>query len=215
MKFKDLAKYCRSIDIDCGICEYKDECELFTSAIENASPAIIVEMVEDNKEFKDSFLDIPDNFDLFLANHCMDDMIIAEHMKYYCDKENVNKEVLIEAWKDLEKNNKVDIIIESIFTIFKYFFETKNIGKIIMSQYKSNAYFNEEIEFMDNTIRVCFDKIKKMVAMDDKYIDEVLKFYPFGDDERYRGKELLNNTQSSNNWIVGSYQHLDVKRIIF
>lgn len=55
MKFKDLAKYCRSIDIDCGICEHKDECEIFTSAIENASPAIIVEMVDDNKEFKDSF----------------------------------------------------------------------------------------------------------------------------------------------------------------
>ena len=33
--------------------------------------------------------------------------------------------------------------------------------------------------------------------------NKILDFYPFGDDERYRGKYLLDNTQNAKNWIVG------------
>ena len=37
-------------------------------------------------------------------------------------------------------------------------------------------------------------------------INNILDFFPFGDDERYRGKYLLDNTQNAKKWIVGKYR---------
>ena len=74
-----------------------------------------------------------------------------------------------------------------------------------MSQYKSNLYFKEEFKEMDEITENCFNKIKQLVNMDNDYINKVLEYYPFGeDDERYNGKYLLDNTQNAKNWIVGS-----------
>lgn len=161
-----------------------------------------------NKEFKDSFFDMPDKFDLFLANHCIDDMMIGEYMKQHCDKSIMDKECLINAWEDLEKSSEGDSIINNVFLCFQHFFKNKDIGTIIMSQYKSNAYFCDDFKFMYDTTMKCFNRIKEMIFMDEKYIDNILNFYPFGDDERYRGEYLLNNTQNAENWIVGNYIEL-------
>lgn len=57
---------------------------------------------------------------------------------------------------------------------------------------------------MDEITEKIFNKIKNLVNMDEEYINKILNFYPFGDDERYRGKYLLDNTQNAKNWIVGS-----------
>lgn len=51
MKLTKLAEYCNSIYIDCDICEHRNECDAFVSYIEDASPAMIVEIVEEDKEF--------------------------------------------------------------------------------------------------------------------------------------------------------------------
>jgi len=51
MKIKELADYCKSVEIDCDKCEHKYICEKFVSAIEDASPFGIVEMVEENRDF--------------------------------------------------------------------------------------------------------------------------------------------------------------------
>ena len=39
--------------------------------------------------------------------------------------------------------------------------------------------------------------------MNNEYLNKILDFFPFGDDERYRGEYLLNNTQNAKNWIIG------------
>lgn len=164
-----------------------------------------------NKNFENAFEDTPDEFDLLLSNHCVDDMIISEYMKnYYNDNMNDEnfRDILTEAWKRLGKNIKeVNEISSHIFLVFQKFFESKKISIIIMSQYKSNLYFKDEFKEMDEITEECFQRIRKLVTMDDEYINKVLDFFPFGGDERYRGQYLLDNTQNAKNWIVGEYQN--------
>ena len=75
---------------------------------------------------------------------------------------------------------------------------------IIMSQYKSNSYFLGESNYIDKIVDECFNKIKKLTTTDDKLVNNLLDFYPFGDnDERYNGKYLTDNTQNAKNWIAG------------
>ena len=51
MKIKDLANYCKSIDIDCRICEHKENCREMLRHLEDQSPYGVVKMVETNMEF--------------------------------------------------------------------------------------------------------------------------------------------------------------------
>ena len=162
-----------------------------------------------NKTFENCFEDIPNEFDLLLSNHSIDDMIIVEYMeKSYIN--NLGKDdfrdILSEAWKELGKDtNMIENITNDVYLSFKRFFDNKKIETIIMSQYKSNLYFKEEFKEMDEITENCFNKIKQLVNMDNDYINKVLEYYPFGeDDERYNGKYLLDNTQNAKNWIVGS-----------
>ena len=133
-------------------------------------------------------------------------MIIAEYMKNY--SENLNskefKEILTKAWMSLGKNeNQINEIINKIFDEFKEFFLSKEISTIIMSQYKSNLYFKDSFKEMDEITEKCFKKIKNLIEMNNEYLNKILDFFPFGDDERYRGEYLVNNTQNAKNWIVG------------
>ena len=164
-----------------------------------------------NKNFEDAFNDVPNDFDLLLSNHCIDDMIISEFMQHYYNK-NLNndnfKDMLTEAWIELGKDKtKIDEISNKVFSTFEKFFLDKKIGTIIMSQYKSNLYFKDEFKEMDEITESCFNRIKQLIAMDSEYVNKILDFYPFGDDERYRGKYLLNNTQNAKNWIVGKIKY--------
>lgn len=163
-----------------------------------------------NKSFEDSFTYVPNEFDLLLSNHCVDDMIISEFMQNYYDNNLKNenfRDMLTEAWIELGKDeNKINEISSHIFYNFKDFFQKKRISNIIMSQYKSNLYFKEQFKEMDEITENCFSRIKTLIKMDDEYINKILDFYPFGEDERYRGKYLLDNTQNAKNWIVGKYK---------
>ena len=163
-----------------------------------------------NKKFEDVSNEVPNEFDLLLSNHCIDDMIISEFMQN-CYNKNINndnfKDMLTEAWIELGKDTtKIDEISNKVFSTFKKFFLDKKIGTIIMSQYKSNLYFKDEFKEMDEITESCFNRIKQLITMDDEYVNKVLDFYPFGDDERYRGKYLLENTQNAKNWIVGTIE---------
>ncbi len=159
-----------------------------------------------NKTFEDCFEDIPNTIDLLLSNHSIDDMIIAEYMEN-CYTQNLGnedfKDLLSSAWIALGKDeNQILKITSHVVENFKNFFLNKNIKTIIMSQYKSNLYFKDKFTEMDEITENCFKQIKALVNMDESYINEVLKYYPFGDDERYLGDYLLDNTQNSKNWIV-------------
>lgn len=161
-----------------------------------------------NKEFELAFNNVPNKIDLLLSNHCIDDMIISEFMKSDYTENLINqnfKDILTNAWIELGKDDtKINEISNKIFSIFEKFFSNKKIENIIISQYKSNLYFKDEFKEMDEITAKIFNKIKNLVNMDEEYINKILNFYPFGDDERYRGKYLLDNTQNAKNWIVGS-----------
>lgn len=160
-----------------------------------------------NKSFKDSFADVPTEIDLLLSNHCIDDMIIAEYMQTYYNNNLKNenfRDMLKEAWIELGKDTKkIDEITNKVYSSFKDFFLNKKISNIIISQYKSNLYFKDEFKEMDEITEKCFNSVKSLIMMNEEKINKILDFYPFGEDERYRGKYLLNNTQNAKNWIVG------------
>ena len=50
MKIKDLATYCKSIEIDCDICEHKRECAKLQAFLEDQAPYGVVRLVEHNEE---------------------------------------------------------------------------------------------------------------------------------------------------------------------
>ena len=190
------------IDTNTEVLEYVNE--KYKEILPNAKIITI------NKSFENAFEDIPNEFDLLLSNHCIDDMIIAEYMNNYDkDLNNENfKDMLTEAWIKLGKEpTKINEISDKVFSTFKKFFSDKTINTIIISQYKSNLYFKDKFKEMDEITEKCFNKVKELVIMDNEYINNILDFFPFGDDERYRGKYLLDNTQNEKNWIVGKYEN--------
>ena len=50
MKIRELATYCKSIDIDCDRCEHKDACKQMQSFLEDQSPYGLVKFVDENKD---------------------------------------------------------------------------------------------------------------------------------------------------------------------
>ena len=189
------------IDTNTEVLEYVNE--KYKKILPNAKIITI------NKSFENAFEDIPNEFDLLLSNHCIDDMIIAEYMNNY-DKDLNNekfRDMLTEAWIKLGKEpTKINEISSKVFSTFEKFFSNKKIDTIIISQYKSNLYFKDKFKEMDEITEECFKKVKELVIMDNEDINNILDFFPFGDDERYRGKYLLDNTQNAKNWIVGKYR---------
>ena len=92
-----------------------------------------------------------------------------------------------------------DFVVDS----FEKLVNQKQIDFAIISQYKSNLFLKDKSLPMEKITQACFGKIKKLFDCDDEKINQMLKVYPFGEDERYLGKELLDNTQNAKNWIVG------------
>lgn len=200
LKKLDFSGYIYVIDTNLEVLEYvKDK---YSELLPKANVICI------NSTFENCFEMIPKEFDLFLSNHSIDDMIIAEFMeKSYTNNLGNDdfRDILSDAWIELGKNKEIiKQITNHVYLSFNKFFDEKNIGTIIMSQYKSNLYFKDKFTEMDEITENCFNKIKQLVKMDNENINKVLDYYPFGeDDERYNGKYLLDNTQNAKNWIVG------------
>ena len=159
------------------------------------------------KDFSDAIEDLPEKIDLFLANHVIDDMLIenyitkANYNRMFDQKEEGDK--YLKLWESFANDDvNSEKIIENIFDSFKDFFDKKEINNIVISQYRSNLFFLGKDENVEKLVRKCFNKINLLINSD-KNIQTLLDFYPFGDDERYLGKELLNNTQNEKNWLVG------------
>ena len=156
-----------------------------------------------NKTFHNSIDIIPNNIDLFLSNHPIDDLMIFNYIESYQNNINI-KNKIIDDWNlFLIDSNKIKIQ-NDIISDFLKLFQTKNIKKIIISQYKSNIYLNEINNKIYNSIMYCFNNIKKVTNTNDDFVNKTLNFYPFGEnDERYNYKELLDNMQNAKHWIVG------------
>lgn len=52
IRINELAEYCKSISIDCSICEKKGACMGFEARIEDISPIGLVELVNGNQEIE-------------------------------------------------------------------------------------------------------------------------------------------------------------------
>jgi len=164
-----------------------------------------------NKKFDESINFIPDNIDLFLANHCIDDLIIFEYSQSEYNKEiksDVISDELLKIWENLYNDlNTRRVINNKIINLFEELFRKKNINLIVMGQYKSYLYYSGKSNHIDEIIDECFQKIKQLTNTDDKYINKLLDFYPLGvDNERYGMKLLIDNTQNAKNWIVGTFK---------
>ena len=165
-----------------------------------------------NKKFEESLASIPENIDLFLSNHSIDDLIISRYSSSKYSAESNNESLyddLIKLWKNLYNDpESVKNITEEVVMNFKRLFNSKNIELVIISQYKSNSYFLGKSNYIDEIVDNCFEKIKQLTNTDDENINKLLDFYPFGkDDERYNGKYLTDNTQNAKNWIAGHYKN--------
>ena len=161
-----------------------------------------------NKKFEDCLNLLPNDIDLFLSNHSIDDLIISNYSDCEYNKESNNELLLndlLELWKKLYKNKESkNRIISKVYDSFKLFFNKKNIRYAIIGQYRSNLYYLGKSNYIDEIVEECFNGIKKLTDTDNKRINQILDFYPFGkDDERYNGKYLIDNTQNAKHWIAG------------
>jgi hypothetical protein len=51
VKFLDIVEECKRVEIDCDRCNYQKECHRLAVHLEDASPIMIAELVQENKEF--------------------------------------------------------------------------------------------------------------------------------------------------------------------
>lgn len=151
---------------------------------------------------------LPQNIDLFLSNHSIDDMIIG---KYLSNEEAVSvfndeygsKEKLLAKWEELSFNHVIlNDIKNSVLDEWKKLFKIKNISLVVVSQYKCNSYFANEGQIMEEITRDVFNKIKELNFTDHAYLRSILNFKTSEDDERFVESGLINNTQNADNWIV-------------
>lgn len=50
MKFLELVEECKRIAIDCDLCKCQKECAKLAARLEDASPIMLAELVQNNKE---------------------------------------------------------------------------------------------------------------------------------------------------------------------
>lgn len=51
MKITEIAKQCEKVKINCDVCPCQKECSRVTEYLEDASPVMIVKMVQEDKDF--------------------------------------------------------------------------------------------------------------------------------------------------------------------
>lgn len=50
MKITELGAYCKSIKIDCDVCEHEEECKYLTEKMEDLSPCGLIDLLTDNED---------------------------------------------------------------------------------------------------------------------------------------------------------------------
>lgn len=169
------------------------------------------EVILINKDIVDSIDYLPKSVDLFLANHCIDDMIISKYLvgKRLEDAFNnteESKQILIDCWNELkEENNILFNIKENVYNDLITFFEKIDFKLIVMSQYKSGYYMNQK-NYVEELSKTIFDKIKISINTNLENLKEALSFdFDDFDVALNEGFSLKNNIQFADNWIAGEY----------
>lgn len=165
-----------------------------------------------NEDLLDSVKFLPQNIDLFFANHCIDDMIISRYLigKKLEDAFNntkKSKNILINCWNELkEEDNILFNIKENVYKDLINFFENINFKFIIMSQYKSAYYMNEK-NYVEDLSKTIFDKLKIKIDTNIDNLKNALSFdFEDFDAALNEGFSLKENIQFYDNWIAGKYK---------
>jgi len=169
------------------------------------------EVVLINKDLVDSINCLPKSVDLFLANHCIDDMIISKYLigKKLEDAFNnteESKQILIDCWNELkEEDNILFNIKENVYNDLITFFEKIDFKLIVMSQYKSGYYMNQK-NYVEELSKTIFNKLKISINTNLKSLEEAMSFdFDDFDVALNEGFSLKNNIQFADNWIAGKY----------
>ena len=169
------------------------------------------EVVLINKDLVDSINYLPKSVDLFLANHCIDDMIISKYLigKKLEDAFNnteESKQILIDCWNELkEEDNILFNIKEHVYNDLITFFENINFRLIVMSQYKSGYYMNQK-NYVEELSKTIFNKLKISINTNLKSLQEAMTFdFDDFDVALNEGFSLKDNIQFFDNWIAGQY----------
>ena len=166
-----------------------------------------------NLDLIDSLKVLPKNIDLFLSNHCIDDMIIGKYIEMknlqsLFDNNSSTYELLNNCWIELDNNKKLlDTIISNAYEDLSCLFNSVNFKMIIINNYKSWFYLKIKNipEFYASKI---FELLKcKFNHLYD--IDKILNKIDFNDDEELNNAPSIDeNILNSDNWIVGSFNNL-------
>ena len=151
---------------------------------------------------------LPNNIDLLLANHVVDDMLLEKYISKTKYNLMLDEAFLADSfvilWEDFSKDkSQVELCTQFVYETFEKLVMQKQIDFAIISQYKSNLFLKDKSLPMETITQNCFEKIKTLFECDENKTNQMLDVYPFGDDERYLGEQLLDNTQNAKNWIVG------------
>ena len=159
-------------------------------------------------EFCDAYRYLPNQVDIFIANHVIDDLILNEYIKMKDDKSIADhKECIFQCWKELKANKTIqNQIIDKTVNDFNNFFQNCKTKLSLLSQYKSNVYL-KGCKYLNEIVDQAFTQIKKLFNCDHENLKQLLQYHPFGKNRRYLGKRLLNNTQNENYWIVGNFRN--------
>lgn len=165
-----------------------------------------------NKDLVDSIDFLPKNLDLFLANHCIDDMIVSKYLigNKLADAFNnteKSKQILINCWNELKEEDNILLNIqENVYNDLKKFFEEINFRMIIMSQYKSGYYMNQK-NYVEELSKIIFNKLKISINTNLKNLNAALSFdFEDFDVALNEGFSLKENIQFIDNWIAGKYK---------
>lgn len=173
------------------------------------------EIIGINKTLNDAVSLLPHETDLFLANHCIDDMIMYEYLNndersLVFDNNDISKELLLKKWEALSLDKlRLENIKSKVLNEWISFFNSVKFNLIVMSQYNNNMYFLDVgNNYSDVLTRDLFLRLKSCFITDDNISGTVLDFCAKEDDNRFKDINLLRNTQNASNWIVGKYSKL-------
>lgn len=162
-----------------------------------------------NKDLIESINYLPSKVDLFLSNHCVDDMIASKYLekKSLVDAFNNcedSRRILFNCWEELKKDDKyLSEIRESVYNDFMMFFDKVNPDFIIMSQYKS-AYYMKQKNYVEQLSKIVFDKLKEKIITNEDNLKRALDFdFEDFDVALNEGFSLKENIQYFDNWIAG------------
>ncbi|MBR3891377.1 MAG: hypothetical protein IKJ30_04845 [Bacilli bacterium] len=157
---------------------------------------------------------LPNNVDLFLANHCVDDMIVSKYLEEKKLEDAFNntsdsKGILLNCWEELKENDRIlSFLHKKVYEQIMTFFLKINPKFIIMSQYKS-AYYMKQKNYIEELSKEVFDRLKKHIDTDVLKLKSALDFdFEDFDAALNEGFSLKENIQYYDNWIAGRIRDL-------